>query len=153
LATGSDDRTVRLWDVTDFDRPRQLGQPLTAHTSWVFGVAFSPDGRTLATVSGDLTIILWKLPGSTHYAAMRYKKLVPAPAARLTKRQRGLVAGVLGPILAHPGSESPLANAYLPRATSTIGRDVSTTNRADSALNLGLYCHRFSCIHPPPFRK
>jgi hypothetical protein len=29
LATGGADQTVRLWDVSDRDRPHQLGQPLT----------------------------------------------------------------------------------------------------------------------------
>ncbi|UXX94146.1 hypothetical protein N7U49_22430 [Streptomyces sp. AD2-2] len=32
---------------------------LTAHTSGVYGVAFSPNGRTLATTSGDGTARLW----------------------------------------------------------------------------------------------
>ncbi|MGH3976285.1 MAG: hypothetical protein ACRDS9_23620 [Pseudonocardiaceae bacterium] len=35
LATASGDQTVRLWDVSDRDRPRPLGQPLTGHTNAV----------------------------------------------------------------------------------------------------------------------
>src|SRR5947209_4437237 len=61
LATASDDQTVRLWDLRDRDRPRQLGQPLTGHTNAVYGVAFAPDGRTLATASFDQTARLWDL--------------------------------------------------------------------------------------------
>src|SRR5205085_6609507 len=38
------------------------------------------------------------------------------------------------------------------RATSTIGREVSTTKRAASALNSEVYFRRFSCIYRPPFR-
>ncbi|HEV7452880.1 MAG TPA: hypothetical protein VGO16_16140 [Pseudonocardiaceae bacterium] len=49
-----------LWDVSDRDRPRQLGQPLTGHTRAVYSVAFAPDGRTLAT-STDQTVRLWDL--------------------------------------------------------------------------------------------
>ena len=58
VASGSDDRTVRLWDpVTG----TQLGE-LTGHTNTVDSVAFAtaPDGRLLlAACSDDDTIRLW----------------------------------------------------------------------------------------------
>jgi WD40 repeat protein len=58
LATGSDDTTAALWDVSDPAGPRRLGQPLTGYTDNVREVRFSPDGRILAT-GGDNTLILW----------------------------------------------------------------------------------------------
>jgi WD40 repeat protein len=36
-----------------------IGEPLSAHTEAVTRVTFSPDGNTLASGSGDGTIILW----------------------------------------------------------------------------------------------
>lgn len=57
LATSSGDQTVALWDVSNPERPHQLGHPLTNSSL----VAFSPDGRILATSSADKTTALWDL--------------------------------------------------------------------------------------------
>src|SRR5262249_32361643 len=47
LASGSGDRTIKLWDVaTGKERAT-----LTGHGDWVRSVAFSPDGNTLASGS------------------------------------------------------------------------------------------------------
>jgi WD40 repeat protein len=56
LASGSDDRTIILWNVKT---GKPLRPPLTGHTDFVHSVAFSPDGKTLASGSIDGTIILW----------------------------------------------------------------------------------------------
>jgi WD40 repeat protein len=55
LASGSDDNTIKLWDVA-------TGKPITTlkgHTSPVWSVSFSPDGKTLASGSEDNTIKVW----------------------------------------------------------------------------------------------
>ncbi|WP_051765681.1 nSTAND1 domain-containing NTPase [Saccharothrix syringae] len=59
LATGSADRTVRLWDVADPARPGPLGAPLTGPGERVLAVAFSPDGTRLAVGGGDRALRLW----------------------------------------------------------------------------------------------
>ncbi|BDD64335.1 hypothetical protein MAP00_009162 [Monascus purpureus] len=55
LASGSVDKTVRLWDPAT----GALQQTLEGHTDWVQSVAFSPDGRLLASGSDDKTVRLW----------------------------------------------------------------------------------------------
>ena len=55
LASGSTDKTVRLWDLTDEDK----WMTLQKHTGWTNVLAFSPDGKMLASGSTDKTVQLW----------------------------------------------------------------------------------------------
>jgi WD40 repeat protein/DNA-binding XRE family transcriptional regulator len=66
LATGSTDRTVRLWNITDPTNPAPLGQPLTGHTDTVKSVAFSPDGHILVSSGDQNAVRLWNVTDPTH---------------------------------------------------------------------------------------
>jgi WD40 repeat protein len=57
LASGSNDTTIKLWDVATGREVRTL----TGHMLEVTSVAFSPDGRLLASGSCDYTIKLWEV--------------------------------------------------------------------------------------------
>jgi serine/threonine protein kinase len=55
-ATGCDDFLVRLWSATG-----ALHATLTGHSSFVRHVAFSADGKLLASASGDRTSRIWRV--------------------------------------------------------------------------------------------
>ncbi|KAI9778855.1 MAG: hypothetical protein M1839_007818 [Geoglossum umbratile] len=55
FACGSNDRTVRVWDVAT----GASVQTLKGHTSRIRTVGFSPDGKLLASASNDETVHIW----------------------------------------------------------------------------------------------
>jgi WD40 repeat protein len=55
LASGSDDSTIRLWDIATGATVRVL----QGHAAPVHGVAWSPNGKILASASDDKAIRLW----------------------------------------------------------------------------------------------
>ena len=67
LASGSRDKTVRLWDV---ETGRHL-HTLKGHSGHVNGIAFSPDGRTLVSGSLDSTIRSWDVETGRHLHTLK----------------------------------------------------------------------------------
>ena len=58
LASGGSDAVIALLDPTHRQRPPL---PLSGHADWITSLAFTPDGRTLASTAMDGTPKLWSL--------------------------------------------------------------------------------------------
>ncbi|MDZ7995271.1 MAG: protein kinase domain-containing protein [Nostoc sp. EfeVER01] len=57
LGSASDDKTIKLWNLTGGQEIRTL----EGHSNWIWTIAFSPDSKILASGSADKTIKLWNL--------------------------------------------------------------------------------------------
>eukprot|EP00933_Yihiella_yeosuensis_P010474 TRINITY_DN11702_c0_g2_i1.p1 TRINITY_DN11702_c0_g2~~TRINITY_DN11702_c0_g2_i1.p1 ORF type:complete len:519 (-),score=86.91 TRINITY_DN11702_c0_g2_i1:935-2491(-) len=62
LASGSSDKTVRVWDCSKIECP-SLTAVFNAHESWVKQVRFYGKRRALVTCSTDGTVSVWAAPG------------------------------------------------------------------------------------------
>lgn len=58
---------IQVWDT----RTGNLTSNLTEHTSWIRSLAFSPDGKTLASGDESKTIFLWDVKGGDRLATFK----------------------------------------------------------------------------------
>ena len=83
LATAGSDRAVWLWDLATGEEVARL----PGHTNYVWSLAFSPGGKTLASGSGDKTVRLWDTePLRERHEARRAAEAWRPEAERLVAR-------------------------------------------------------------------
>src|SRR5207247_9335462 len=75
LASGVDDKSIRLWDVETGRSVRDLA---AARRSVIY-IAFSPDGRWLASGGDDKTIKIWEVATGKEIQTLRGHKKTFTP--------------------------------------------------------------------------
>ena len=58
MATGSEDNTIRIWDIIT---GKELITLSGAHDKYISGVAFSPDGKQIVSSDGSGGIKVWNV--------------------------------------------------------------------------------------------
>ncbi|QRV83673.1 hypothetical protein RhiJN_11689 [Ceratobasidium sp. AG-Ba] len=125
LASGSQDCTVRVWNMT---RRKELGEPLRGHTQPVIAVAYSPNGAYILSCSSDYTLCVWNV---------RSQKLVGQP---LIGHQRAIGSAVYSP-----------GGAYIACSSKNVTIHIRETTTAHSFSQHEKY-HEYStsCITYSP---
>jgi WD40 repeat protein len=115
LASASDDRTVRLWDVAT---RTPLGGPLTGHEKDVTSLAFSPDGKTLATGSRDKTVRVWDVAARAPIGKPLTEHEDPVRAVAFSSDGRLLATADVGSLLLRNAStRKPIGGPLEQRGT------------------------------------
>jgi WD40 repeat protein len=112
VASGGNDNAVYLWNVATGKR----SSILKGHTECIFSLAFAPNGKTLASASGDRTIKLWDLATATCAATLNDNRCILSVA--FSHDGKTLAAGSQGEMI-------ELWDLTTGKISTTLGRHIS----------------------------
>ena len=117
----AEDTRVRVWDLIS----GALHTELTAASS-VTALAFSPNGRRLATGSRDGTVQIWAVENPDPDVARKLEAL------RLTRAEHDMITSV-GPLISTPRTARRLVNTYRLLRTCLSGPEIERIRTGDHA--------------------
>lgn len=135
LATGGDDRVIKIWDFAMRGPPPPLYQAFVGHSDAITDVAFTNDGRQLMSIGGGAALFVWDFLGE----AVRGPAEPDATAVAIA-RTRELAGEILAPV--HDGggggrgsaAEGNRKSASSPRTPAQSLVDIVTSERPDEPV-------------------
>ena len=145
IATASDDRTVKLWDV----QTREEVLTLRGHTSGVVSLAISRDGLQLASGSMDYTARIWTIESAEGEPAFEFsmrraavervqalfaRHLLKSDVLEVLKADRTMSPRLRAVAMEIAGRRSESASVLFNAAWLTIGRPIGSPDDYRLAL-------------------
>lgn len=91
IASGSDDKTIRIWNMLDY---KQL-KILIGHESSVESIAILQDNKYIISGSWDETIRIWDIENGKQLKILEEHSITTTPVLEILQDNRYIVSGLL----------------------------------------------------------
>jgi WD40 repeat protein len=146
IASGSEDKTVRVWDA---QTGSAIHEPLQGHQHPVTSMAYSPDGCCIVSASKDHVIRVWNASSGTMvFPAIRgHTNWVPSVALHLNPAR--ITAALKGDILCTSELATPYTLGSVADATA-IQLDIFVPRHVGTGWIVDMKAHKENISKLPP---